>query len=159
MNFLCHKSAPGSPFSIILDQSFAYSPLVALQLATGRQSDTFSENSYGNPIQKSGSWRGWCRGRGGWSLPVPPLIFRFSYRMFQCWQPTRMKRMNHPNNSFSSLSLGLLGWNLFCLLLTIFCYMFLCFFILEWWPCQHRELLVESCGSNPTLHNPLKVPI
>ena len=57
----------------------------------------------------------------------------------QCWQPTKMKKMNHPNISFSSKSQGLLGWNLmfmlllrFCLLVyyMMFCYKFLCFFIL-----------------------------
>ena len=51
--------------------------------------------------------------------------------ILQCWQPTRMKRMNHPNNPFSSWSLGLSGWMPFvpiCSLVFASCCWFLLYF-------------------------------
>ena len=84
------------------------------------------------------------------SIRPRKLGFRMPYVAFskspieQTCQGTRMKRMNHPNNRFSSWSLGLLGWK-WCFLIcskafASFCCFFLYFpkFFHPGGGCQHR---------------------
>ena len=65
-------------------------------------------------------------------------MFKQFSLIIQCWQPTRMKRMNHPNNPLSSWSPGWLGWKLcfhifsfvFACCCCFVCHIFLVFFSL-----------------------------